>query len=269
MVAKTDLLDYLSPYKNQTVDFLTNHGNIGDTLIFKGTLALCKQLNIKLNLVNKITTNHNSVIFVSGGGNLIDHYSVLPTWLLPRVQQASLIYDKVVILPHTIYGEKLLEGIMPYMNNIDIICRERYSYEFLSKSIDEKHLLLSDDMAFYLDYSSIQKKGKGKLNVIRTDGEKTNIPIPEGNIDLSEEFSIGKPYQHNYWELDYWEDFPDQLVQYMNEFEEIVTNRLHIGIAGALLNKKTTIYPNSYFKNQGIYELSLQDMDHVSFENKS
>ncbi len=266
-VPNTVLDRLLQKHENKEVDFLCNHGNIGDTLIFKGTLAFCKKYNIRLRLITKITQNHNNTLFVSGGGNLIDHYAVLKTWLLPRVQQASLIYEQVIILPHTIFGEKTIQGLLPYIENIYIVCRENYSYDYLRAHLPKENIFLSDDMAFHLDYSAIYKKGKGTLHVIRTDGEKTDMPVPKGNIDLSEEFDIGKPYQHAYWELSYWEEFPDKLIEYINQFEEVVTNRLHIGIAAALLQKKTTIYPNNYFKNKGIYELSLADMPHVSFRD--
>ena len=143
-------------------------------------------------------------------------------------------------------------------------CFFQFIYDF-SNELPKESVLLSDDMAFHLNFDSILKKGNGVLNVIRTDGEKTSIAVPQGNIDLSEEFSIGKEYKHAYWELSYWEEFPNKLIDYINQFEEVVTNRLHIGIAAALLHKRTTIYPNNYFKNKGIYELSLQSMPHVSF----
>ncbi|MFK7899450.1 MAG: polysaccharide pyruvyl transferase family protein [Cyclobacteriaceae bacterium] len=260
---------YFNKYKGQTVDFLANHGNIGDTLIFQGTVAFFEQLDIKLNLITSITKNNNSLLVVSGGGNLIDHYSVLPTWLLPRVQQATVVYDRVVILPHTIFGERTIAGLAAFSSCIDIFCRERYSYDFLADKFPTNQLYLSDDMAFHLDFSSLKQKGKDSLYVFRTDGEKTSIPIPENNIDLSEEFEIGKPYQHNYWELSYWKEFPIKLVEYINQFESVTTNRLHIGIASALLGKETTIYPNNYFKNKGIYEYSLSKMDHVTFIDKT
>lgn len=41
-------------------------------------------------------------------------------------------------------------------------------------------------MAFYLDVSRYNNiRGSGTLNFLRTDAEKTDIQIPDDNIDLS------------------------------------------------------------------------------------
>ena len=40
--------------------------------------------------------------------------------------------------------------------------------------------------------------------------------------------------------------------------DEVHTNRLHVGIAGAMLGRKVTFYDNDYFKNRAIFRTSIE-----------
>ena len=44
----------------------------------------------------------------------------------------------------------------------------------------------------------------------------------------------------------------------INKYSIINTNRLHGAIGGSLLNKHVKFYPNSYWKNQEVYNYSLR-----------
>jgi len=111
-----------------------------------------------------------------------------------------------------------------------------------------------------LNYNSIIKRilSKSKannasvLNCFRTDGEKTNIEIPDNNFDLSELLSLGI----------YNEEICDYVVyklfSIIKEFDLIRTNRLHIAVSCALLGKEVEFYPNNYFKCEAIYKYSLE-----------
>jgi exopolysaccharide biosynthesis predicted pyruvyltransferase EpsI len=56
------------------------------------------------------------------------------------------------------------------------------------------------------------------------------------------------------------------LLDTIGRADVIVTNRLHIGIAGALLGKRVQLYDNSYGKIRDVYESSLKGRALVSFE---
>lgn len=49
------------------------------------------------------------------------------------------------------------------------------------------------------------------------------------------------------------------MLAYLDQFDQIVTNRLHIGILAGLLHKEVDFYPNNYFKNKAVYEFSMRD----------
>jgi len=90
------------------------------------------------------------------------------------------------------------------------------------------------------------------LNCFRTDGEKTDIEIPEKNFDLSEILSLG------IYNEEICEYVISNLFSIINKFDLIRTNRLHIAVSCALLGKKVEFYPNNYFKCEAIYEYSLK-----------
>ncbi|NJL87776.1 MAG: hypothetical protein HC886_20175 [Leptolyngbyaceae cyanobacterium SM1_1_3] len=91
------------------------------------------------------------------------------------------------------------------------------------------------------------------MNSFRKDIESTSIEIPEDNIDVSYIFAF----------YDFSEGAVQEVVQrmlrFLNNFEIVNTNRLHICIASALLGKKVNFYANSYYKNESVYNFSIKD----------
>jgi exopolysaccharide biosynthesis predicted pyruvyltransferase EpsI len=58
------------------------------------------------------------------------------------------------------------------------------------------------------------------------------------------------------------------LLHTIRRADVIVTNRLHIGIAGALLGKRVKLYDNSYGKIRDVYQSSLNGCALVSFHGE-
>jgi exopolysaccharide biosynthesis predicted pyruvyltransferase EpsI len=50
-----------------------------------------------------------------------------------------------------------------------------------------------------------------------------------------------------------------RLLSFMRQWDEIKTNRLHLGIAGALLGEKVKFYGNNYYKCKAIYQYSMKN----------
>jgi exopolysaccharide biosynthesis predicted pyruvyltransferase EpsI len=92
-----------------------------------------------------------------------------------------------------------------------------------------------------------------ELNCFRTDIEKTRLKIPQDNLDISVTFAYGTRNE----ELALYGCH--RLLKFINNFDTIKTNRLHIAIAGALLGKDVEFHPNSYFKNKAVWEFSLRN----------
>jgi len=45
----------------------------------------------------------------------------------------------------------------------------------------------------------------------------------------------------------------------------VFTDRLHVAILAVILGKDTILYPNSYYKNKGVYEFSLSKYPNLKF----
>jgi exopolysaccharide biosynthesis predicted pyruvyltransferase EpsI len=93
----------------------------------------------------------------------------------------------------------------------------------------------------------------GVLHAFRTDLEKTAVPLPTDNLDLASEFSHGTKNPH----VCHTGSF--RMLRYLDTFEEVHSNRLHVSIGAALLGKRVKFWPNSYFKNRAVYEFSMRD----------
>jgi len=256
-----------------------NKGNAGDSLIACSTFQLFSKLELPFTLFNKKSFNpEGKVLIYGGGGNLIPQYHGARR-IIKRYHRAV---KKIVILPHTISGnEKLLATLG---SNVDIFTREVTSFEHVRQHAPNANVFLEHDLAFGLDpeqllseesscpYRDIPLKRLVRreaarlsemlrrscaqhlvLNCFRTDKEKTEVRRPLGNIDLSIlfKYGTGTPQQALRTTL--------MLFRFMNRYDEIRTNRLHLAIAGALLGKVVQFHPNSYYKNRAVYEFSIKD----------
>jgi len=89
------------------------------------------------------------------------------------------------------------------------------------------------------------------LDVFRTDAEKTDLALPAGNLDLPRLMAFGTR------DINISHTGAFHLLRYLDLFDEVRTNRLHVAIGAALLGKRVKFHPNSYFKNRAVYEFSM------------
>jgi len=247
-----DIRSFLKKFLDKKIIYIPNPGNAGDSLIVFGTIQIFNKigLNWKLGKINK--KYKNKILFYAGGGNLVGLYKDCKKFINKNKNS-----NTIVILPHTIKSEdKFLSELN---DNIIIFCRERISYEYVLKVFKhKKNVYLSKDMAFYIKKLVKYKiiKGEGVCNAYRTDKEKTDIKIPEDNIDLS--IKLIQP--RNTSDINIIKNVSLSMFVYLSKFETINTIRLHIAIAGSLLNKNINFYKNSYYKNEAVFEYSINNI---------
>ena len=90
------------------------------------------------------------------------------------------------------------------------------------------------------------------LNAFREDVEKTDIELPSDNLDISALFELSS------CEPDLAKLSTSRFLSFIEQFDEVNTNRLHVGIAAAELGKKVNLYGNNYFKIRAIYDFSIK-----------
>ena len=241
-----DVEKCLSKYKNTKVDFFRFPGNYGDSLIWHGTKTLLSSLNISEQYVDISSPKHNTVILIDGGGNLVDYYSDVKDFLIKKPS----LYDEIIILPHTIFGERQIRVLNTISSKLIIFCREKVSAKFLEERLTHGKVYLSHDCAFYNKFSQTPT-GEGVLNAFRTDKESVFQALPASNIDISHNGYATKPLR--------------ELIDILQKYEQVNTDRLHVAIGATLLCKRVRLYPNSYYKNKAVFDYSLKRFSNVSF----
>jgi exopolysaccharide biosynthesis predicted pyruvyltransferase EpsI len=282
--------DYLKTLAGHEIVFQPNRGNAGDALIAFATYRLFDDLGLSYRVYHDGDDLSGCLLVYGGGGNLVPKYTQCARFLAAHLEHAT----KIVILPHTIAGPPdLLSRFGP---NVEVICRERISYDHVRKTAPSARVRLMHDLALSLDPREIlanaewrdswvarPQTGKVRpgihryrlrrlgadigwaasrlagrpptLDCLRRDWERTDARIPWGNVDLS----TATPYDRSMGHRSSAEATAFELFRYLDRFDVIHTNRLHVGIAGALLGKRVRFAPNSYWKNEAIYHHSLRE----------
>jgi exopolysaccharide biosynthesis predicted pyruvyltransferase EpsI len=282
--------DYLKTLEGEEIVFQPNRGNAGDALIALAAYRLFDDLGLRYRVYRDGDDLSDAVLVYGGGGNLVPQYSQCARFLAAHLEHAM----KVVILPHTIAEHADL--LARFGSNVEVICREHISYEYVRRAAASARVFLMHDMALTLDPGDIlanaewrgswvarPREGKVRpashryrlrrlgadirllasrlagrpttLDCFRRDWERTDVRIPWGNVDLS----TATPYDRTMAHRSSAEATAFELFRYLDRFEVINTNRLHVGIAGALLGKRVGFAPNVYWKNEAVYRHSLRE----------
>ena len=244
---EVDLKKFLEKYRNAEVDFYRFPGNYGDSLIWHGTKILLNELNIHESYVEIDSLKSNDILFIDGGGNFVDYYSDVRDFLSKKHD----LYGEIIILPHTIFGDRQIDVLNSLSGNVTVFCRERVSFNFVKQMLQKGNVYLWHDCAFYNNLLK-SPDGNGVLNAFRQDKESILNNIPFANNDLSYNGYATKPL--------------DELINYLMEYREINTDRLHLAICATLIDKKVNLFPNSYYKNKAVFDYSLKRFPNISFK---
>lgn len=294
----------VSGYLKSTVGFdepfyyWQNQGNAGDALMATATFDLFDALG--LNYIAVFPTEDirrdfsGKVLVLAGGGNFTEggynNYSKI-------VAQWNHKVKRLIILPHTVSGNEALLSSLG--SNVDIICRERISYDHVKTHARNASVYLAHDMAFSLDVPKMLSRrhpypamlAKRMIFTALRSSARRNYPKTRFILQDRNDFSELRKNQNKNGVLNVFrvdiektdKDIPEgnidlslrfeyglvsrplvdymtsQVFAYLNHFHTVRTNRLHISIAAALLGKTVELYPNNYYKIRSVYEQSLKD----------
>lgn len=278
--------------KDEKIYYRANPGNAGDALIATGTFHLLSHLKIDYEILDVETFDPDGkIVLYAGGGNFNHIYGDAREF----IQAIHSRVKKFILLPHTITGnEDLLADLG---SNCIIFAREHISYEHLSKHSNQCQVYIDHDMALNMDVQKVlsakypgtislilrkiynnliksshdrippirmllssffferdwSRRNLGTLGVFfRDDVEASGRDLPDDNADLSKIYFYGTRNKY-YTDYTVW-----RLFNYLDKFDDVRTDRLHVCIAAAMLNKKVEFNSNSYFKCKAVYEYSLK-----------
>ena len=244
-------IQFLRSLSGREVHFFPKSGNAGDAFITYATYKLFDEFGINCVPHKECDNVSGKIVLIGGGGNLVEGRYHEVRELILRLGDDN----DVTLLPHTVVGNA--DILQKTYQKLTLFCRERVSYEqCLQNGANPNATYLTHDLTFFLDkrhLSGFQSTGSGELKILRSDGESLREgQHQDGDIDISLS-----------WNGDIWQSpkfceyVTKSLAAYIEPYEYIVTDRLHVSILAALLGKNVTLRPNAYFKNKAIYEHTL------------
>ncbi|SDX96438.1 Exopolysaccharide biosynthesis protein EpsI, predicted pyruvyl transferase [Albimonas donghaensis] len=265
--------------RGREVVFCPNHGNGGDSLIAVATYQAFRRAGLKYRVVRFDDHDEDlrgKTLIYAGGGNFVKQYAHGERFLRRYYKEL----DQLIILPHTFQGKEAL--LADLGDNATLIARERGSLAHLAEHAPRANRKLMHDLAFLLDLDELRRNPWGLprleiprrvdfermkkdrearaattfpegdvIRVFRTDGEKTARPIPPDNVDLPHVFRAGVTPEFLARRVAL------NFLNALDRYRVIETNRLHVGLAGALLGKKVRLEDNSYGKVAWVHAHSM------------
>lgn len=226
--------------------FFINPGNWGDSLIREGAETFFRAKGFRYHSVRfrdilkgrltlqeaKDWSGFEDPAFVfNGNGRFVGHYRGIETLASVAGQ-----FETSIFLPQTLTFDPFRSGF-PLKSKFFV--RDRFQSQDVLPNAPFCH-----DMAFYLELES-KGQGRGEGWLFREDVEAPKGQVlHKTNRDISK---LGKAHTPI-----------GGFIEAIDPFETIHTNRLHVGIASALLGKKVNLYANDYFKIRAIYESSIK-----------
>ena len=169
----------------------------------------------------------------------------------------------LTILPTSFMGFGWL--FKKYPKQVILFCREEHSFnQLLDNGVPESSLHLCHDLAFFVSPTHLapyaEHAGDGVLQIFRADEESAGRKVPYNSVDLPLVFNTIHWNSHDRCVS------PIRAIAHIfSEFAEVHTDRLHMSVLGSLLNRRVSLFSNSYFKNQGIFEYTSSRFAGVGF----
>lgn len=247
--------------------YIPNPGNMGDMLIAAATIDWFNRNSIQYTMYSGKSDKN---IVYGGGGIWTATYK--DAWM--KFLEVFRTANRVVILPSSFNDcPELIDALD---ERFVVFCRERKSYDYLMSAKTKATIILDNDMAFRLTSKYIKKAFYLSDYSMQIFDKIT--ALPEKDIvyfSRTDSESVG----HYYSDLDlslmvYGDEYvtPNAINEYakmmlmtVNQFSAVVTDRLHVAIAAALLNKQVYLLDNSYGKCWNVFKHSMQKMKHVHF----
>lgn len=258
------------------------YGNAGDALIASGAAKLFGLAGVSPRPCAMADIRPGDNVVVGGGGNLVPEYRDCAA-ILRRCLEVDV--ERVLLLPHTIRGHGELLASLD--GRFEIACRDYRSMQWVSEHAPRAKVFFTHDLALLLDPAAFTARRlpfpadlarrcrnrryikwrmrllgiraqRGRLAIFRGDSERTSEPQQQ---------DVSGYYGSKYVSPRECDDITADVFRIMSKVDELHTNRLHMGIAGALSGLKVFLYDNSYGKISAIHEASLGRFPNVSFSS--
>lgn len=272
--------------------YIPNHGNPGDALIAAGSWQLFEDIQIAPHFSATRRIRAGDTVIYGGGGNLVPEYESCRDFL---VRCLEVGVARALVLPQSIRGhESLLQRLD---SRFALVCRDVASLERVKATGTRAEVIYAPDMALYLNVERLfaQCRGydqgaylwarlarnrrlfaymrwktaierlrpalTGNISVMRTDAEATLAEPGDARFDIPSFYGSLFSFRAE-------SDLVScDLLGLFKNTRKVRTNRLHIGVAAALMGCEVTYLDNSYGKIRAMYDAWLHAMPSIRFED--
>lgn len=270
--------------------YVPNEGNAGDALIAAGTWQFFDDLGLAPAYAKVRDIRPGDALVYAGGGNLVPEYESCSRFL-ERCLQVGV--DSALVMPHTIRGHEALLGRLD--GRFTLVCRDQASMARVQATGTRAQVLYAPDMALYIDVQRLfaqceRYRGLAfwarmthhdrlvpylrwrlallrrappahlHLDVIRVDAEALAALPGDKRWDMSNLY--GSKFNLREESDLVTRDF----LRFFGQLVAVRTNRLHAGVAAALMGCEVTYLDNSYGKIGAVYDAWLSHLPQISFE---
>lgn len=256
--------------------YRANHGNIGDLFIDVAT----RQLFLRCGLHPQNGPHHHLVY--GGGGRFVPFYGSLDK---QKEELTAPSVERCIILPHSFYQAD------SFVRALDgrhlVFCREQRSLDYCRSLNKRAQFLPADDMALHFNPAALLKEvtacGCRPASWVNDTEKRLKTAVQESSFTifrkgifvnaaflprrgdesvLPEELLLGQDLS------DLWNGWGDGTLQQafliqallsaLSELDILISDRLHICIAGLFAGCHVFLLDNNYGKLSGVYQQSLQ-----------
>jgi exopolysaccharide biosynthesis predicted pyruvyltransferase EpsI len=272
--------------------YVPNEGNAGDALIAAGSFQFFDDLGIRPQHATLRDIRAGDAVLYGGGGNLVPEYQSCQ-WFLERCLAANV--EAALVMPQTIRGhEALLAGLDA---RFTLVCRDVASLDRVNRTGTRAQVLFTPDMALYVDVARLFQRcerytgpgfwwrmahhdrlapywrwrwqlsrrvppSSGALSMMRVDAEAAG-EVGTRWWDLSHLYGSRFPLRE---ETDL---VSRDFLRFFEGLTHVRTNRLHAGVAAALMGCEVTYLDNSYGKIGAVYDAWMSHLPKVRFERRN
>lgn len=289
----------LSPLIGRDYRYLmmTEHGNVGDTMIFQGEREFLKTIPFRCKEWTTMTSfsrrrppiPEEDLLVFRGSGSFGDLWPIAPSFWLDVLRRYPR--NPVLFMPQTAHFEhpdkrEELARACKRPGRTIICLRDKPSFDLVRAHFDcETHLV--PDMAFFMNadrWTSNRPSSNGrKLLIRRTDCESNEGPLLQSLLNRNDIDSSDWPTMAPSFIAGRWMDrirriprFAPHLldpfvrhvyrpvllkaaIRFVEPYNEVFSTRMHGGILSLLLGKPTTFFDNSYGKTKAVFDTWLSE----------
>ncbi|MBU6952257.1 MULTISPECIES: polysaccharide pyruvyl transferase family protein [unclassified Hahella] len=257
------------------------HLNLGDLLIYKGTLTLLEELGAQVEM-SFSTSNadrffrtripEDRVLLLHGGGNFGDIYSIHQALREKVIKQFP--NNPILIMPQSVHfnePEKFLQNCALYREhkNLKMYVRDQESFNFMAQALAPEQLFMAPDLATMLidEWTWPQQMPERTLMFRRKDCESVSSAAAADAFDWNSLYTsmdmkkfrlfnrvsgLERKHDVNLFTSPLWVRFSDALinkaVNFYQSYGQVDTDRLHGAILALLLGRPVLLSDNCYNK---------------------